>query len=117
MNTTDSGTAEQPQAAPVRAGLVGPRHAPAACPTADLEALATALGPEHFATVLITGRGRLPHLAVTSRRYAQLTESIYAQDGWFWWSWAERIAPASDIEGTAGKIALVLRVAPAPSRG
>jgi hypothetical protein len=46
-----------------------------------------------------------------------LTESIFAaQTGpewWFWWSWAERIAPAEEIESTAGRIAHVLAAAAA----
>ena len=46
-----------------------------------------------------------------------LAESIFAartgQEWWFWWSWAERIAPAEEIEFTAGRIAHVLASAAA----
>jgi hypothetical protein len=46
-----------------------------------------------------------------------LAESIFAartgQDWWFWWSWAERIAPAGEIGPTAERIAHVLASAAA----
>ncbi len=46
-----------------------------------------------------------------------LAESIFAAqtsgEWWFWWSWAERIAPATEIEFTAGRIAHVLASAAA----
>lgn len=73
-----------------------------------LERLATALDPARFVTTLITGTGRVPHLTVANRRYAQLAESIYAADNWYWWSWAERAAPFGDVEEAARRIAHVL---------
>ncbi len=69
-----------------------------------------------FVTILVVGQGRPPRLAATSR-HAALAEDIYAQDGWFWWSWAERLAPYSDTPAAAGKLATTLRVTPEPTRG
>jgi hypothetical protein len=42
-----------------------------------------------------------------------LCETIYAApavDGswWFWWSWADRIAPVEDVEATTFKVHYVL---------
>lgn len=38
-----------------------------------------------------------------------LSEDIRAQAGWFWWSWAERIAPTDDIDAATALVASVLR--------
>jgi hypothetical protein len=38
-------------------------------------------------------------------------------DEWFWWSWAERIAPVSDVTTAAGKVATVLGAVPESARG
>jgi hypothetical protein len=86
-------------------------HDPAA-----LEQLAAALSPLDFAAILVTGDSRVPHLHVTSR-HAQLGDDIYAQNGSFWWSWAERIGPLDDPLAAARKVAAVLRAAPEPSHG
>jgi len=84
---------------------------------AALEQLAAALSPHDFAVTLVTGDARVPHLTITNRRYIQLSEGIYAQDGSFWWSWAERIGPADDPLAAAQKVTKVLRVEPEPSHG
>jgi hypothetical protein len=52
--------------------------------------------------------GRVEALAA-----AKLSETIYAAPAaagswWFWWSWADRIAPIGDVETAAFKIAYVL---------
>ncbi len=83
--------------------------------TADLEKLAAELNGQQYAVTLVTAAGRRPHLAVTNRRALQLTENIYAgaaDDGawWFYWGWAERIAPVADLAAAAAAIAKVLRV-------
>jgi hypothetical protein len=86
-------------------------------PRSYLEPLAEALREKGFlADVTRVGQG--PHyVEVTNRRAPQLTESIFAasSDGeWrFWWSWAEVIASAEEVELTAGKIAHVLAAAAA----
>ncbi|HEY5989695.1 MAG TPA: hypothetical protein VIV12_25435 [Streptosporangiaceae bacterium] len=70
----------------------------------------------------LTGRGFAAHvgqaekyacLSVASRSVSQLSETVYAapaDDGtwWFWWSWADRIAPVTEVETAAFKIAYVL---------
>ena len=78
-----------------------------AAASAALERLAAALEPKEFITVLVTRTGRRPRLTVASRR-TQATEDIYADD-WFWWSWAERIAPVSDPMTAAHQVTTLLR--------
>ena len=64
-------------------------------------------------TSLITPAGRVPSLRVVNPAAPALAEDVYAgccEDGswWFWWSWAERIAAASDLDQAAARIAHVL---------
>jgi len=82
-----------------------------------LEPLAEALGKRGFlASVTRIGDGP-SFVEVINRDAPDLAESIFAaQTGgewWFWWSWAERIAPAQEIESAAGRIAHVLASAAA----
>ena len=79
-----------------------------------LEPLAEALGKRGLlASITRIGDGP-SFIEVINRDAPDLAESIFAAqaggagDWWFWWSWAERIAPANDIEFTAGRIAHVL---------
>lgn len=55
------------------------------------------------------------YVEVLSRAAPDLGESIFAvrADGewWFWWSWAQRIAPAAETELAAARIARVLAAA------
>lgn len=87
-----------------------------ASPHGPLEALADALDPRDFATTLVTGDGRVPHLHVTSR-HAQFGEDIYADTQYYWWSWAERIASTDSPQAAARKIAAVLYVPGQPAHG
>lgn len=78
-----------------------------------LEGLAQALARRGLRTRLMAPLGQVPSLHVVNPAAATLSEDIYAgrrQDGswWFWWSWAERIAVADDIEGAAALIRRVL---------
>lgn len=76
--------------------------------TAALERLATALGPA-FVTTLVTGTGRPPRLTVISRQTCS-GKDVYADEhGWFWWSSAERIAPADDPLTAAHRVTAALR--------
>ncbi len=75
----------------------------------DLEKLAAELDGQRYAVTLVTSGGRRPHLHVTNRTASQLTENIYACDGWFWFGWAERIAPVGEVAQAAEKITHVLR--------
>jgi hypothetical protein len=47
-------------------------------------------------------------LRVTSRCAPQLAEDVYAGRGFYWYSWAERIASCDDPSGAAAKVARVL---------
>ena len=57
--------------------------------------------------------GRRPSLYVVNPAARALEENVYVacgKDGlwWFWWSWAERIAVADDIDQAASTIVRVL---------
>ncbi len=93
-----------------------PAPSPSTAAQAALDALAAALDPSNFATTLVTGPGRTPHLAVSSR-HAQLSEDIYADDQSYWWPWSERITAIDDPLTAAQKVADVLRTAPEPAHG
>lgn len=88
------------------------------CAMNSLDALGKDLGHRGFMTAVMAGGGP-PCVRVVSRFAAQFSENVYAapaDDGslWFWWSWAERIAPIDDVEVTAEKVARVLRVSRSP---
>jgi hypothetical protein len=58
--------------------------------------------------------GRRPSLHVVNPAASMLAEDVYvgrSQDGvwWFWWPWAERIAPGDQAATAAALIARVLR--------
>ena len=77
-----------------------------------LEPLAEALSRRGLlASITRIGDGP-SFIEAINRDAPDLAESIFAAETggvwWFWWSWAERIAPAKDIEFTAGRIAHVL---------
>jgi hypothetical protein len=79
----------------------------------QLAALADNLAGRGFLAHHLMQAGQHPCLAVASRSVPQLSETVYAApapDGgwWFWWSWADRIAPVSEVESAAFKIAYVL---------
>jgi hypothetical protein len=78
--------------------------------TAELEKLAAELDSQKYAVSLVTSDGRRSHLTITNRKALQLTENIYCAEGWFWWGWAERIAPVADLAAAAATIARVLRI-------
>ena len=83
-------------------------------PADVLLSLPAALDAAVFTATIVTGQGP-PFLRVTNRRASWLTEDVYAGRGWFWWSWAERIA--TDPQTAASRLARVLREAsPAGTR-
>jgi hypothetical protein len=88
-------------------------HDPA---VAALERLAAELNPSEFATTLVAGDSQVPYLDVATRS-PQLSETIYVQDGCYWWSWAERLTPITDAPTAAAKIAAVLGMITEPARG
>jgi hypothetical protein len=82
---------------------------PSPDPAGELERLAAGLDSKTYVVCLVRSAGRRPHLHITNRDAAVLTENIYAADGWFWWGWAERIAPVDDLATAVAAIAQVLR--------
>lgn len=72
-----------------------------------LEALAQTLDGTVYAMTLQTGRRS--RLTITNRRAAVLTESVYAENGWYWWGWGERLASVEDVDKAAEIIGAVLR--------
>lgn len=81
-----------------------------------LERLAAELNTSEFVITLVAGDDRVPYLNVATRS-PQLSETIYAQDGCYWWSWAERLTPITDVPEAAAKIAAVLHLITQPARG
>ena len=76
-----------------------------------LERLAAELNGTNLEAQLVTGQGRHPFLHVQNRHASVLSEDIYAAHGWFWFGWAERIAPLPEITTAAQRVARVLRTA------
>ena len=81
-----------------------------------LEELAGELGRRGLQTSLMTPAGRVPSLHVVNPAMSRLAEDVYvgrSQDGlwWFWWPWAERIAPGNEVGEAATAIAKVLETA------
>jgi streptogramin lyase len=79
---------------------------------AQLGVLADNLAGRGF-TAQITQAGTRACVAVTNRSVPQLSEVVNvapADDGtwWFWWPWSDRIAPVTDVDAAAFKIAYVL---------
>jgi hypothetical protein len=78
-----------------------------------LEKLSEELAHRGLDAMLMTTPGRVPSLYVTNPAARALEDSVYAVRGtdgiwWFWWSWAERIAMADDIDTAASTISRVL---------
>jgi len=63
---------------------------------AALEALAAALPGDVYVTTLTQGPGRPPRLSVVLRASAGQGAEVYAEGGWYWWAWGERIAAVAD---------------------
>ena len=79
--------------------------------TAALESLGAELNARGFDAHLVTPGGKQPWLAVRNPRAEVMSEDVMAQGGWFWWPWADRIAPATDVPAAAARVATVLRAA------
>jgi len=78
-----------------------------------LEGLAEELIRHGLITRVMNPSGRVPSLHVVNPVMSRLAEDVYvgrSQDGmwWFWWPWAERIAPGDDLIAAAAAIARVL---------
>jgi len=77
--------------------------------TSDLEKLALALDGAVFAAGVVAHAGRRPYLHVRNRDAGVLTENIYCDGAFFWWGWAERVAPVTDVVVAAEIVMRVLR--------
>jgi hypothetical protein len=78
-----------------------------------LEKLADELSDRGLEAWLMAAPGRRPTLYVVNPAARALEENVYVgcgKDGlwWFWWSWAERIAVADDVDQAASTIVRVL---------
>ena len=77
-----------------------------------LESLGDELRARGLAVRLAIPQGGPPSLHVVNPRASALAENILAEAvggaWWFWWSWAERIAPADDPVDAAGRVVRVL---------
>jgi hypothetical protein len=82
-------------------------HAPQA-DTGALEKLAAELSSRGFNTAIATPDGHLPFLTVTNPAVSHLCEVIIADQGFYWYSWADRISSLDDISTAAASIARVL---------
>ena len=81
-----------------------------------LESLAAGLARLGLTARLQAPAGRIPSLYVVNPAASVLAENVVAacgRDGtwWYWWSWAERIAPADDADLAADRVAQVLATA------
>ena len=78
-----------------------------------LEKLADELSHRGLEAWLMAPPGRRPSLYVVNPAARALEENVYVgcgKDGiwWFWWSWAQRIAVADDVDLAATTIVRVL---------
>jgi hypothetical protein len=74
-----------------------------------LESLAAVLPAEDYHAHLVVAHGGRPSLHVRNRSAGVLAEDVLVEAGWFWYSFAERIAPVTDVPAAAGKITRLLR--------
>ena len=96
-----------------RAGTVSRAPSSAQACADRLDQLGPALTGYRLTASLVTPAGRVPSLRVVNPDAPALAEDIYAgccEDGswWFWWSWAERISSADDLDAAARAIQRVL---------
>lgn len=78
-------------------------------PDTALEQLAAQFDVMVYEARLVAPERRRPYLHVVNREATVLSENIYTGDGWFWYPFAEQIAPVTEVASAAAKIALVLR--------
>ena len=80
-----------------------------------LEKLAEELKNRGLEAWLMAPPGRVPSVYITNPAARALEENVYANRGkdgmwWFWWSWAERVSLADDLEAAATAVSHVLRL-------
>jgi hypothetical protein len=81
--------------------------------TVYLDKLAEELTHRGLQAWLMAPPGRVPSVYITNPGARALEENVYANQGkdglfWYWWSWAERISLADDLDAAATTIARVL---------
>lgn len=81
--------------------------------SAYLDKLAEELTQRGLEAWLMAPAGRVPSVYVVNPAARALEDNVYVgcgKDGlwWFWWSWAERISIADDIDAAASAITRVL---------
>ena len=86
-----------------------------AAATAYLDKLAEELSNRGLEAWLMAPPGRVPSVYITNPGARALEENVCADRGkdglwWFWWSWAERISLADDIDAAASSITRVLQL-------
>jgi len=84
-------------------------HASDEDPAMALEKLAAELAARGYRTPALSARGRPPSLTVANPAVPMLTETVMIEGGWYWWPWADRIAPLGDVTAAADRIVRVLR--------
>ncbi len=80
-----------------------------------LDKLAEELTNRGLEAWLMAPPGRVPSVYITNPGARALEENVYVDRGkdglwWFWWSWAERIAMADDLDASAAAITRVLKL-------
>jgi hypothetical protein len=76
---------------------------------AELERLASELRSNGLETHFVTPIGKRPYLHVRNPQARILAENIVTEAGWYWYSWAERIAQVSEVVSASEKITRMLR--------
>ena len=84
-----------------------------AAATVYLDKLAEELTNRGLQAWIMAPPGRVPSVYITNPAARALEESVYADRGkdglfWYWWSWAERISIADDLDAAATAITRVL---------
>ncbi|TNY35293.1 hypothetical protein [Thermomonospora catenispora] len=84
-------------------------------PYRHLEELAARLSRAGLCTRLEEPLGRAPRLHVLNPDLPVAEEHVIIEacsdEAWFWWAWAERIAPAGELDRAVDDIRRVLGVA------
>ena len=85
--------------------------------SAHLDKLAEELTHRGLEAWLMAPPERVPSVYVVNPAARALEDNVYVDRGkdgiwWFWWSWAERIAIADDLDAAATAIARVLSLPP-----
>lgn len=84
-------------------------------PYRHLEELATRLSRVGLCTRLEEPLGQAPRLHVLNPDLPVAEEHViieaHSDQAWFWWAWAERIAPARDLDRAVDDIRRVLGAA------